>query len=99
MEQFRSLFAAADVAILSRLGEDATLDGVAVRGELSTPIDQAGLSGGMTGIQQFAFRLPDSQARSAELGSELEVLGNSYAVVNIVPEGNGITSLFLRLQA
>ena len=99
MQQFRDLFAAADVAILARLGEDATLDGVAVRGELATHIDQAGLSGQMTGMQGIAFRLPDTQAAAAVLGSVLVSLGKTYKVVNIVPEGTGITALELRVTA
>lgn len=99
MQQFRDLFAMADIEILARLGEDATLDGEPVRGELSTPIDQAGFSGGMTGMQELAFRLPDNQATDAALNSTLVVLGRTYRVVNIVPEGTGITSLALRLQS
>lgn len=99
MPQFRDIFAAADVAILARLGEDATLDGVAVRGELSTPIDQAGLSGSMTGLQGVMFRLPGPQAVNAVRGSALVVLGKTYSVVDVVPEGTGITALSLRLSA
>ncbi len=99
MQQFRDLFAAADVAILARLGEDATLDGLPVRGELSSPVDQARLSGQITGMQGFAFRLPDNQAAPAVLGSVLVVLGQTYKVVAIVPEGSGITALELRLSA
>ena len=97
--RFREIFAAADVAILARLGEDGTLDGVAVRGELATPIDQAGLSGSVTGLQEQSYRLPDAQAAAAVLGSTLVVLGNTYKVIDIVPEGTGITTLHLRLQA
>ena len=99
MPQFRDIFAAADVAILSRLGEDATLDGQAVRGELSTPVDQPGISGMVVGMQQHAFRLPDPQAAAAVIDSALVTLGQTFRVVNIVPEGNGITVLVLRLEA
>lgn len=99
MQQFRDIFAAADVAILSRLGEDATLDGQPVRGEMSTPVDRPGFSGAVVGMQQQAFRLPDSQAATAARDSVLICNGETFRVVNIVPEGTGITALILRFEA
>lgn len=98
MKQFRELFASADVAILSRLGEDATLDGQPIRGELFTPIDRPGISGMVVGMQQQAFRLPDPQAAAAAIDSILACNGATFRVVNVVPEGTGITTLVLRFE-
>lgn len=124
MQQFRDLFAVADVAILSKLGEDGTLDNNPVRGELSTAVQQGGLSGSVTGLQGEVFRLPDSQVKNAVRGSVFVLTdsvymffedsyetwgmatgiwndaigGTWYDVVDVVPEGTGITGLSLRLR-
>ncbi|WP_294348475.1 hypothetical protein [Prosthecochloris sp.] len=98
MQRFREIFAEADAKISDRLLDDATIDGVDVRGELAAPVDQAGLSGGMTGLQGYSFRIGDVFAGAVVIGSEVVSCGKTFAVVNIYPEGTGITTLELRLK-
>ncbi|NTU68932.1 MAG: hypothetical protein HGB02_08645 [Chlorobiaceae bacterium] len=98
MTDFRDIFAKADRQIIERVGDPATLDGKPVRGELTTPIDQSELSGGMTGFQQLAFRLPDGEAATVIRGSVLVCLGDTYEVVRFKPMNDGFTMLFLKLK-
>jgi hypothetical protein len=99
MGEFRDIFAKADADILDRVGDLATLDGVSVRGELSTDPDQAGFGGRMSGIQGLSYLLPDAMAAQAERGSVLvDVVGGvTYDVVEVVPQGDGLTALSLRI--
>lgn len=98
MSQFRDIFATADQQIIARVGDDAVLDGVEVRGELAVPIESSGLSGSATGFQGYTFRLSDDQAASAAIGSVLVAYEKAYSVVNMYPEGTGMTTLELRLD-
>ncbi len=98
MRQFRDIFTKADQQIIARAGDDAVLDGVEVHGELAVPIESSGLSGGATGLQGHTFRLSDEQAASAAIGSVLVAYEKTYSVVNMYPEGTGMTTLQLRLD-
>lgn len=98
MNGFRARFAAAESIILEKLGDDALLDGRAVKGALLTPDDIVRLGGSLTGFQGNVFRLPEAQAVGVGMGSEIVFSGAIYSVQHFYQDGTGFTMLELRLE-
>jgi len=95
MAEFKEIATNADSAILERLGEAGVLDGVDVRGVLSTPVTDPRFHVAHVGLQEYEYRLSNAQAVSAEMGSILIVGDQEFEVSNIIPGGDGFTSLIL----
>jgi hypothetical protein len=85
-----------DAVVFDTLHDDATLDGVPVRGMFSAPWLAPELGGRKTGIVEPQIVLLDADAKSANKGSIVEFDGDAYTVVSVQPDGTGVTTLILR---
>jgi len=95
---FKQAFTAHDTAIIDAVGDDALLDGEPVRGLFSAPWLQPDVGTLRTGIKEPMFTAQDSIVANAKKGSEFEHDKKKYNVVNIEPDGTGMTTLILRIQ-
>lgn len=99
--EFTAFEAMLNASLVTHLGESGTLDGLPVRGIWDESPGIARLSGMPTGLQRpvFGLRDEDAAAVGAEMDSVMIVRGKTYRVVNIEPDGSGMTGLVLREEA
>jgi len=93
---FKQLFAGNDQAIIDAAGDDALLDGVPVRGFFEAPWLQPNIGTMRTGLREPMFTAPDNVVADAIKSSVLRFENIDYSVVNIEPDGTGMTALILR---
>lgn len=96
MPDFAALAARMDAAIIVHLSDPANLDGEPVRGMFSAPWIQPRLGSMHTGVVEPVLVVRDDAAAEAAEGSIVEVAGRTFEVVNIEPDGTGLTALVLR---
>jgi hypothetical protein len=93
MADFATLQTRLNAAVMARLSDSATLNGVAVRGFFDTAAQQ-GLDNMMLGSNP-TFTCLESAAGSDPRGKLLELDGEGYAVRRAAPDGSGMTVLVL----
>jgi len=96
MSSFKEAFDQHDKAILGAVGDDALLDGEPVRGKFDAPWLQPDIGTLRTGIREPIFTAQDEVLAAAKKGSEFEIDAKKYDVMNIEPDGSGVTTLVLR---
>ena len=95
---FRDLCAGTDRDVLDATGDDAALDGRAVRVLFAEPWIEPRLGTLRTDITQPTAYLPESNLAAAAEGSVLAFNGQEYDVVAIDPDGSGWVGLALRVR-
>lgn len=81
-------------------GDDATLDGVAVRGIFDEPAITPGLAGIAVGATEPQFQLPTASVPDAIYDLALVVPGQgSFTVREHLPDGTGMSLLLLQRTA
>ena len=93
---FRDLSEGLNPSILAALGDDALLDGRAVRILFAAPWIGPEIGTLRTDIVQPIAYLPEADAADARKGSILAFLGRDYDVVGLEPDGTGWIGLVLR---
>lgn len=96
MPDFAALAARMDAAIIVHLSDPATLDGAPVRGMFAAPWIQPRMGTMHTGIVEPTLVLRGMDAAEATEGSIVEAGGKTFDVVNVEPDGTGLTTLVLR---
>ena len=97
MPGFLDFVASNDAAMLSRIGDPATLDGVPVYGIYEAEFTGPEIAGVPTDIVEPSFYLKTAMLGSAHQGSVLIVEGKTFAVTRIKPDGTRMAYLILRL--
>ena len=87
MSAFRDLVTDMDSVIFDTLTDDVTINGLPVKGMFSAPWLQP----------QVVVR--DADAVGVEKGHPVVANGDNYEIVNIEPDGSGVTALILRPAA
>lgn len=100
MANFRDRFADDDVAILDDVGDEATINGITIQGAFDAPWIGAQLGSTRTDIgdPQFTARDVDVDVVGVQRGQVLNFDGADYDIVDIQPDGTGMTVLVLRLR-
>lgn len=94
---FRELTAATDVAVLDAVGDEALLDGRAVRVLYAEPWIEPRIGTIRTDITQPVAYLPESDLDGIAMeGNVLSFAGQEYDVVGREPDGTGWIGLVLR---
>lgn len=93
---FRDLSKGLNPSILDALGDDALLDGRAVRILFAAPWIGPEIGTLRTDIVQPIAYLPEVDAADAREGSIVAFLGRDYDVVGLEPDGTGWIGLVLR---
>lgn len=96
MSVFRDLVADMDAAIFDALTDDVTINGTLVKGMFSAPWLEPRIGHLHTGIIEPQLVVRDADAAGVEKGDPVVANGGSYGVVNIEPDGTGVTVLVLR---
>lgn len=96
---FRDLVAEMDSAIFDALTDDVMIKGVPVEGMFSAPWLQPQIGHLNTGIVEPQVVVRDADAAGVEKGDPVVVNGDNYEIVNIEPDGSGVTALVLRPSA
>lgn len=96
MSAFRDLIADMDSAIFDTLTDDVTINGLPVKGMFSAPWLQPQIGRLNTGIIEPQVVARDSDVLGIEKGDPVVANGGTYEIVNIEPDGSGVTALILR---
>lgn len=88
-----------DTAIFDALNDDVTINGVPVKGIFSAPWLQPRIGHLNTGIVEPQVVVRDADAVGVEKGDPVTANGSNYEIVNIEPDGSGVTALILRPSA
>lgn len=94
---FRDLIADMDTAVFDAVGDQALIDGVAAQGMFAAPWLQPMIGKLNTGLREPHFVVRDEVASRVAKNSRVSVPGQGeYSVVNLEPDGSGLTVLVLR---
>ncbi|WP_417539561.1 hypothetical protein [Marinobacter sp.] len=98
---FRDLVAEVDGAVFAALSDPATLDGTPVQGMFASIWREPAIGKLGTGLVEPQLTLRSADAATAARGSAVIINlpapdGGEYEVVNIEPDGTGLTALILR---
>lgn len=94
---FGSLVADLDAVVFGALGDAATVAGRSVVGMFAAPWLQPQLGKLNTAIREPQLVVREADAVAVVRGAEVAVPGQGrYTVVNIEPDGTGLTALILR---
>jgi hypothetical protein len=94
---FRDLIAEMDTAVFDSLGDQALIDGLPAQGMFAAPWLQPMIGKLNTGLREPHFVVRDEQAHGVIKNSRVSVAGQGeYSVVNLEPDGSGLTVLVLR---
>lgn len=96
---FRELAAEMDATIFDALTDEVTINGIPVNGMFSAPWLQPQIGRLNTGMIEPQVAVRDADATGVNKGDPVEANGGSYEVVNIEPDGTGVTALILRPAA
>nr|BDD46289.1 hypothetical protein 9 [Gammaproteobacteria bacterium] len=98
MGSFRQTFAGIDAALINLVGDDGVLDAVPLKGLFAAPWRQPEVGQMRTEIIEPEFWVVDAVDLSAvvEGTSVLTVFGDDYTVLDVQPDGDGMTRLPLR---
>lgn len=96
---FRELAAELDAAVFEDLGDDVVIDGRPCLGKFDAPWLQPEIGRLRTSIVEPRLVLRDADAVGVAKGALVAALGAAYDVVNIEPDGSGVTALILRPRA
>lgn len=96
MSAFRDLIADMDSVIFEALTDDVTINGLPVKGMFSAPWLQPQIGRLNTGIIEPQVVVRDSDVPGIEKGDPVVANGSTYEIVNIEPDGSGVTALILR---
>lgn len=99
MSAFRDLMTEMDSAIFETLTDDVTINGLPVKGLFSSPWLQPQIGRLNTGIIEPQVVVRDSDVLGIEKGDPVVANGDEYEIVNIEPDGSGVTALILRPAA
>jgi len=96
--EFRARVARMDAVLFARLSDPAIVNGVPVRGMFSAPWTDPRLGSMRTGLvsPSLVLRDVDRVDAGAELASLVQVMGKTFEVVSVEPDGTGFTTLELR---
>lgn len=95
---YRDAFAEMDVALLDALGDDAVVDGVAMRGLFEAPWIGPELGALKTAVQEPRLTARSDELAAVTKGSRVTHRNVDYDVVNVQPDGAGMTTLILRAR-
>ncbi|PTQ70844.1 ATP-binding sugar transporter Gifsy-2 [Nitrosomonas oligotropha] len=96
MSTFRDLTAEMDSVIFETMTDDVTINGLPVKGMFSAPWLQPQIGRLNTGIIEPQVVVRDSDVLGVEKGDPVVANGDTYEIVNIEPDGSGVTGLILR---
>lgn len=96
MSTFRDLTAEMDSVIFEAMTDDVTINGLPVKGMFSAPWLQPQIGRLNTGIIEPQVVVRDSDVLGVEKGDPVVANGDTYEIVNIEPDGSGVTGLILR---
>lgn len=99
MSAFRDLVTDMDSVIFDTLTDDVTINGLPVKGMFSAPWLQPQIGRLNTGIVEPQVVVRDADAVGVEKGHPVVANGDNYEIVNIEPDGSGVTALILRPAA
>lgn len=99
MNAFSDLVADMDSVIFDTLTDDVTINGLPVKGMFYAPWLQPQIGRLNTGIVEPQVVVRDSDALGVEKGNPVVANGGTYEIVNIEPDGSGVTALILRPSA
>lgn len=99
MSAFRDLVTDMDSVIFDTLTDDVTINGLPVKGMFSAPWLQPQIGRLNTSIVEPQVVVRDADAVGVEKGHSVVANGDNYEIVNIEPDGSGVTALILRPAA
>ena len=99
--RFEQFFADTDPALIDLLGDDALLDGVSLKVLFEAPWKKPTIGNLRTGLIQPVAICLDSQVTGVGEGTSILHMieeNKDYLVIDVEPDGTGMTALVLRPQ-
>jgi len=96
MTTFREKLARMDATLFLQLGDAAKINGTPVRGMFAAPWLEPRLGSLRTGLLEPTLTVREVDAVEVAKGDLADVLGKTYEVMSVEPDGSGLIVLELR---